>query len=731
MSKDELLPGINPKARPKLTAEAMEALAEYAGIGYFHINIPTGDIYLNRVITQLTGYEPGDLPQNADTKFMLTFEEDRPRVRAAMEALDRGEKDRYSIQYRMRRVDGSVVSIMEHVIVLERDKEGHVVRLAGLGQDMSPLIWAEEKARSMEAEVRRLAKNAPQGELEDQNRLLRAANAAAAMIIGGYHQDYNVVLLQALSILCESVASDRVSIWRNREIDGHVYFFQRCSWTKEGSFSENDPSGLYDIEESFPDWREFARTGKPLLALKRDLPPGLQNFPGAKDVKSLMLIPLILHGERWGAVTFVDTVNERLFTEDEAEIMGAGTLVIASSLSRNETFQKLNDSRSKAMAGTKAKGEFLSRMSHEIRTPMNAIIGMTKIAEKTSDPEKIQDCLAKIDASSEQLLDIINDVLDMSKIEADKMEIVKEPFDFGDMLRHVSAVVGIKMDEKNQRLIFEQSTPFTRAMIGDRLRISQILINLLGNANKFTPEGGEITIRVSTSEADNQNDFLNIEVCDTGIGVSPEKLGRLFDSFEQADGSISRKYGGTGLGLAITKNLVELMGGTITVESEVCKGTCFRFSIEIEWDDPLSGTFGEGSGDRAGTSVPDLKGKNLLIAEDIEINQEIVASVLEDTNANLVFAGNGRQAVDLFEADPLAFALIFMDIQMPEMDGLAATRLIRAGAAPNAKTIPIIAMTANAFKEDADLSLRAGMNGHIAKPIDTRELFNTLRKFFS
>jgi CheY-like chemotaxis protein len=256
-----------------------------------------------------------------------------------------------------------------------------------------------------------------------------------------------------------------------------------------------------------------------------------------------------------------------------------------------------------------------------------------------------------------------------------------------------------------------------------------VLINLLGNANKFTPEGGEIIVRISTSQVDAQTYHLGIEVQDNGIGVSPDKLDRLFESFEQADGSISRKYGGTGLGLAITKNLIELMGGSITVASTVGKGTCFHFTINIEKGEPLSVSNEESDAYSSNATAPALQGKRLLIAEDIEINQEIVASILEETGAELVFTENGRKTVELFAADPLSFDFIFMDIQMPEMDGLEATSLIRASGAPNAKTIPIVAMTANAFKEDAENSLRAGMNGHISKPINVKEVFSVLRKF--
>jgi PAS domain S-box-containing protein len=725
---NDALKGIAQGATPKLSADAMEMLAEYAGIGFFNVHIPTGAIYLNRVIAQLTGYEPGDIPHTADTKFMLTFEEDRPRVFAAMDALDRGEKDAYAIEYRMRRVDGSVVSIAEHAIVLERDKEGHVVRLAGLGQDLSELKWAEERARSIEKEARHLLKDVPDEILAKQNRLLRAANAAAAMIIGGIHHDYEVVLRQAMSILAESVLADRVIIFRNREVDGKLQFFNRFVWSPDISSYDYGDS-LYDMEKFLPNWETFAYEGTPVVLLYRDMPQSFKDFEGMSDVKAGMLLPLNLHGEFWGSVAFLNCTEEKLYTEDEAEIMGAGMLVIASSVSRNETFMKLNESRATAMAGTKAKGEFLSRVSHEIRTPMNAIIGMTQIADKTDDVDKIKACLAKIETSSEQLLDIINDVLDMSKIEAGKMEIEHAPFDFADLLRHVSSVNSVRLDQKKQKLVIDIGEPFAHYVIGDRLRLSQVLINLIGNASKFSPEGGEITIRTEKPRELDEGYLLAISVIDNGIGISADKIGQLFDSFEQADGSISRRFGGTGLGLAITKNLVELMGGSIAVESTVGKGSSFRFVVNIGQGELLP-TRDDGDGKNSNSApVPDLSDKRILVAEDIEINREIVAGVLEDTHAELIFAENGQLAVELFKADPTSFDLIFMDIQMPEMDGLTATETIRHSSAENARTIPIIAMTANAFKEDAESCIDAGMNEHVSKPIDVPELYGVLRRY--
>ncbi len=392
-----------------------------------------------------------------------------------------------------------------------------------------------------------------------------------------------------------------------------------------------------------------------------------------------------------------------------------------------------------ALASTKAKSEFLSRMSHEIRTPMNAIIGMTQMARKSTDVTKMQYCLEKVDATSKQLLDIINDVLDMSKIEANKFMIDAYEFDFDNIIQRVFNVIQVKAEQKHQKLEYECEKIFTRNMISDGLRISQVLINLLGNAVKFTPEFGIITLKVSEISQSENSSVIQMEVKDTGIGISKEDQSRLFKIFEQADGGIARNFGGTGLGLAICKKIVNMMGGNISVQSEFGKGSSFVFDIKVEWGmecsknskdlknkDGLHLLNGEAERTEVTPKTYCWKGKNILLVEDVEINREIVCNILEDTGVEIDCAIDGAEAVDIFEKQGEKYSLILMDIQMPNLDGLSATKKIRMSNKLNATEVVIIAMTANAFKEDIEECTGAGMNGHIAKPIDGQEVLDII-----
>jgi len=501
-------------------------------------------------------------------------------------------------------------------------------------------------------------------------------------------------------------------------------------------------------------------------------------------------------------------------------------------------------------------------MSHEIRTPMNAIIGMTTIGKTADDLSKKDYCLQKIENASQHLLGVINDILDISKIEANKFELSYIEFEFEKMLQRVMNIISFRADEMNQKLTVHIDKAIPQTLIGDDQRLAQVITNLLSNAVKFTPENGSVKLDTRFVSVDNGVYTIRVTITDTGIGISKENQNKLFDSFSQAESGTTRVFGGTGLGLTITKSIVELMGGNIEVESELGKGSSFSFTFKAEcgkknpatlseigvsWgnvsimvvdddkevlnyfkeiiqgfgadcDTALSGvealanigvngmydiyfvdwkmpdmdgialarelkakslnpdntviimisaaewsevadeakaagvdkflskplfpsTIADVITEAIGVNADDMenkadsfnidgifKGRRILLAEDVEVNREIAMALLEATEVDIDCAENGALAVEMFTKDPDMYDLIFMDVQMPIMDGYEATRLIREFDHEKSKTIPIVAMTANVFVEDVEKCLNAGMNGHIGKPIDVEELYGTLRR---
>jgi len=512
-----------------------------------------------------------------------------------------------------------------------------------------------------------------------------------------------------------------------------------------------------------------------------------------------------------------------------------------------------------------AKGSFLANMSHEIRTPINAIIGMSEIASKSGDISKIKYCLSTIENSSAHLLSIINDILDLSKIEAGKLELYNNEINIKEILTRISDLITEKVEAKNIKLDVIPGANMGRYYVGDGLRLSQVITNLLSNAVKFTPDGGKIILTANEIKREDNDCVLRFEVSDTGIGMSKEQIGRLFNAFIQADSSTSNKYGGTGLGLAISKSIVEMMGGSIWVESEPGKGSTFYFEVRLGYsekqdagkvkkhipaenlsllvvdDDPVEKEYliriinsfsmladeansleqavkkAEAANEShnpydvvfmdsgvisvqepgmiknltslldsqnivvlssflhwnkieemlkdiginryitkplfpsevldsineitGGTvrqpetilnpdeTLPDFSNITVLFVEDVDINREIFISLLEDTKLNIDTAENGLVAVEKFNENPDKYDLIITDVQMPEMDGFEATRAIRSLRLNRAKTIPIIAMTANVFKEDIAMCLEAGMNDHLAKPIIVDAVIETIKNY--
>jgi len=351
---------------------------------------------------------------------------------------------------------------------------------------------------------------------------------------------------------------------------------------------------------------------------------------------------------------------------------------------------------------------------------MNGIIGMTHLVSETNLDEKQKKYIDTITKSSNALLNIINDILDFSKIEAGKLTIDKIDFRLESLLEDISNIVKFKADEKGLVFTIEYDNDINLKVYGDSLRISQVLINLINNAIKFTNSG---YVRISI---DNIDDTYNFHIQDSGIGMSKEVQLKLFEAFSQADGTTTRKYGGTGLGLSISKQLVELMGGKIWVESQENKGSIFSFSLTLP---QANGKIKEDikTKKQANTDINTLKNSQILLAEDNKINQEIIIGLLENSGINIDIANNGKEAVDIVTSNPTKYELILMDLQMPIMNGYEATKQIR-----NINTdIPIIALTANAMKEDIEKTKNAGMNEHLNKPIEVEKLYSTLLKYIT
>ncbi|MDR1894658.1 MAG: PTS transporter subunit EIIC [Spirochaetales bacterium] len=415
---------------------------------------------------------------------------------------------------------------------------------------------------------------------------------------------------------------------------------------------------------------------------------------------------------------------------------------------------ELYHAQQEAEKASAAKTSFLANMSHEMRTPMNAIIGMTNIAKASSSLEQKNYCLNKISEASSHLLGVINDILDMSKIEANKMELSPVNFSFLKMIQKAANVINYLIEQKHQQFTLSLDDRIPPYLEGDDQRLTQIIANLLTNAVKFTPAQGSISLKTTwlpalpdnpsakpkgkDSPRNNQEDSppcaIQVDVSDTGIGINGEQLTRLFSTFEQADSGTSRKYGGTGLGLAISKQLVEMMGGRIWAVSELGKGATFSFIVPIKQGYAEEEATSESAAFRAGGETgqgEDFSGCRLLLAEDVEINREIVITLLEPSGIAIDCAVNGDEAVKMFSADPGRYDLIFMDVQMPVMDGYEATRLIRGFPAQEAQKVPIVAMTANVFKEDIVKCLASGMNDHLAKPLSEEDLFAKLQFYLS
>lgn len=444
---------------------------------------------------------------------------------------------------------------------------------------------------------------------------------------------------------------------------------------------------------------------------------------GSKFPLELSISEMYVEGKRY-FLGITRDISERKTAEYEMQ-RSKGILEIQAAELRDLAERYAAESE-RAKQSAKAKSEFLANMSHEIRTPMNAIIGLSHLALQASPPPKQEDYLKKIRVSGQNLLHIINDILELSKIDAGKVDLEYQPFRVADIAENIRILFRDLAKSKGLKLTIDESADMPKAFCGDLLRINQIVTNLVSNAIKFT-HAGEVTVSIGMRKdiEPRTRSVLQISVFDTGIGLTQEQIGSLFKDFTQADGSTTRKYGGTGLGLVISKRFAELMGGEINVESNIGDGSCFRVFI------PLDDASAEEVQSELHTGDVDslaFKGARILVVEDNEINRQIAKELLTRSGAVVTLVNDGIESLDYLEKAEQLPHIILMDLQMPNMDGFEASKNIQLRYGDKAP--PILAMTAHAFDEERDRCLRAGMKAHISKPIDISELFSVLSAFY-
>ncbi len=449
-----------------------------------------------------------------------------------------------------------------------------------------------------------------------------------------------------------------------------------------------------------------------------------ENYPGYQEWAKDHIFGLF-HSEYF----LIQQMNNQL-VDAQRKLTRSNRQLEAALKENREINEQLEQARIIAEQANDSKTRFLANMSHDIRTPMNAIIGLTELMQHhLNEPEILQNYIAKLQSSSHYLLDLISDILDLSKIESGSLELQTEPMDIGAQIEQIVTIIRPRIDKRKQKLLVQSECKKFGLLMGDPVRFRQILMNLFSNAVKYTPEGGTIAFTIREKERTECTRKYQFIVEDSGIGMTPEFVEHMFDPFVRAEADV-KEIQGTGLGMAITKSIIDAMDGTIHVESTPGEGSrfCVELSFEVCRKEENAGAKErDAAGEKEGSVS--LKGMRFLCAEDNELNAEILSAMLELEGAECTIYGNGKLLTEAFEKiEPDEYDAILMDVQMPIMNGYEAAENIRNSNHPSGQKIPIIAMTANAFSDDVQRCLDAGMNAHIAKPIDMTALKNTMRQ---